>query len=81
MKTLLAFLVSFITSSFVAYTPAMAHTAEVGIGDVAPDIVLPNPNGVNASLSSLSGNVVLVYFWVSWDPGSRKNNAELEAIY
>jgi cell division septation protein DedD len=81
MKTLLAFLVSFITSSFVAYTPAMAHTAEVGIGDVAPDIVLPNPNGVNASLSSLSGNVVLVYFWVSWDPGSRKNNAELENLY
>lgn len=81
MKNLFAFLVSFITLSFVAYTPAMAHTAEVGIGDVAPDIVLPNPNGVNASLSSLSGNVVLVYFWVSWDPGSRKNNAELENLY
>lgn len=81
MKTILVFLISFITLSFIAILPATANTAEIGIGDVAPDIVLPNPNAVNASLSSLSGNVVLVYFWVSWDPGSRKNNAELENLY
>lgn len=81
MKTLLVFLLSFMALSFVAYTPTWAHTTEVGIGDVAPDIVLPNPNGLNASLSALNGNIVLVYFWVSWDPGSRKNNAELENLY
>lgn len=81
MKTLLVFLLSFMALSFVVHTPTWAHTTEVGIGDVAPDIVLPNPNGLNASLSTLSGNIVLVYFWVSWDPGSRKNNAELENLY
>lgn len=64
---------------------AIVHTSfaqsAVSAGDIAPDIVLPNPNGINATLSSLGGNIVLVYFWVSWDPGSRAGNAQLDKLY
>jgi peroxiredoxin len=45
---------------------AVSTTAQVKVGQMAPDISLPDANGSIVKLSSLKGKVVLVDFWASW---------------
>jgi thiol-disulfide isomerase/thioredoxin len=60
-KTLLivAFLCCVITSS-------KAQVVGVDIGDIAPEIDLPDTKGEKVALSSLRGTLVLIDFWASW---------------
>ena len=60
-KTLLiaAFLCCVITSS-------KAQVVGVDVGDIAPEIDLPDTKGEKVALSSLRGTLVLVDFWASW---------------
>ncbi|MBZ4034924.1 TlpA family protein disulfide reductase [Flavobacterium sp. 17A] len=60
-KTLLivAFVCCIITSS-------KAQVVGVDVGDIAPEIDLPNTKGEKIALSSLRGSLVLVDFWASW---------------
>lgn len=44
------------------------------IGQLAPDVCLPNEKGDTISLRSLRGNVVLIDFWESGDEACRRNN-------
>ena len=55
--------------------------APIEVGQVAPDISLPNQNKTVLSLSSLRGKMVLVQFWASWDPNSRANNPNLVRLH
>jgi len=43
-----------------------AQVVGVDVGDIAPEIDLPNTKGENVALSSLRGSLVLIDFWASW---------------
>jgi peroxiredoxin len=50
-------------------------------GENSPDIVLPNPDGKEISLSSFRGKVVLLQFWSADNKNSRIENEALTEAY
>jgi peroxiredoxin len=51
------------------------------IGEVAPDIDLPQTDGVNLKLSSLKGKIVLIDFWASWCGPCMRDMPDVKRIY
>lgn len=50
-------------------------------GSNSPDIILPDRNGKDISLSSLRGKIVMIQFWSAKDRTSRIQNQALNELY
>ncbi len=54
---------------------------KIRVGELAPEINLPDPSGKNYSLAALKGKVVLLDFWASWCRPCRSANPAVVKLY
>lgn len=68
-------------SSFIWNHEGSSSNKAPEIGEAAPEIALPNPEGNIVKLSSLKGKVVLIDFWASWCGPCRRENPHVVSLF
>lgn len=74
--------------TLVCAFPALAQDADslyakdlLQPGTQAPDFTLAAPDGTRHSLSSMRGSYVVLDFWTTWCPASRKNVPTMKELH
>jgi peroxiredoxin len=72
-------------STPVAPTSPPPATSEpsvgIAVGNLAPDFVLPSPQGADIRLSEFRGRPVWINFWAPWCPACRTEMPRIERMY
>lgn len=76
------------TTSYKTYAEAIQKEylrqqslSKIKVGELAPDIEMPGPDGTIRRLSDLKGNVVLLDFWAAWCRPCRMENPKVVRVY